>query len=255
MPTSNEIALWAALGDKKNDKRYEAAQKIIAEHPDEDLVNSVNPDGKGNSLLMELVRQKNVPSALIALIANHASCNITFSNPRTKVTTVESIMLSLRMDLFALFIHNPKFIYNHGRGTLAWEFAKKCAGVAKGDDKNTCESMMTQLRDLTIRYAIEKDDTTLLDKLQKAGADVLKPLVDGTEPSSLTPAESKTSAWFFKIELEAARAVGRASGQAAAQLAAHQKRHGDQQSILFANAARAASANAAQAERILQVRS
>lgn len=209
MPTPVEM-LWDVL--EKN--QYDSAKKIINAHPDKDLINSMNYAGV--SVLARSCMVKPYALDFLQFIANHPNLNLQAQNPKTKDTNVKIIISTASLELFKLFETKKGIIYNGD--VLSYEHAKKrlqtLIWAYESDfkkDPNSASTksyatkveglkyILTTLRELTIRHAVEKDDPRLFEQLEKAGDDLNKPLSDGILPIRLLKkANVKVGEWFDK---------------------------------------------------------
>lgn len=215
MPTPTEM-LWQAITDKNPEKAIE----IIKLYPQDNLLNAVmmtdpDPQLNGNSLLMEVVCNSNRFMPLIHFILTHKEFDITYTNPRTKKTTFDYILLATKANILKLVINIPVMLKN---GTIFTyqvidtklktstktyneyiannEGPKKIAIVQ--DKIENLQKMKVMTRDATIIEAARTDNPLLLEELQNAGDDLSVALENGQLPSRLVTEETpKLRAFFF----------------------------------------------------------
>ncbi|MCE0722976.1 MULTISPECIES: hypothetical protein [Legionella] len=189
MPSIYEDALWEAVSKKE----YEKVKTLITDHPE--LVNAVNSNGR--TLLMRVVLALVPPLDLIQFIAKHPDLSFENKSPEATQTTVGAILSTGRPDILAIFAQDARIIFDGDK--LAYTTAKKnLESATKGKIENYTK-MFTIIRDATIRHAIATDDSSLLERLEKAGDNLSEALSDGKLPVRLITKENpapKVKSWF-----------------------------------------------------------
>lgn len=189
MPTPAELELWQAFNDKKPNE----INSVIKKYSNENLVNSL--DATGNTFAMaffltpspEMRTKENV-----SLILAQPTLNFSYQHPRSGYDLAYSLLRSDDVSVAAvdLLKDNHNFLWNGNK--LAYESAKEVlAGAKKSYDfnlnmkpinqnklENTKSSLdykqkiVSMVRDVTLLFAIAKDDVELLNKMVTAGADL-----------------------------------------------------------------------------------
>ncbi|QMT59516.1 hypothetical protein [Legionella sp. PC997] len=183
----HEEALWQAVTKKEYDK----VKTLIDDHPD--LVNAVNTNGR--TLLMRVVLLLTPPLDLIEFIAQHP--DFSFENSMATKTTMSVILSTGRPEILELFAKDRHIIFDGEN--LAYVTAKKLVESAAKEKIEKYTKMLTIIRDETIRHAIASDDSSLLERLQKAGDNLAQPLSDGKLPVRLITKECpapQVKSWF-----------------------------------------------------------
>ncbi|WP_058534278.1 hypothetical protein [Legionella saoudiensis] len=165
---------WDAFAAKDNDKLI----KLIEKEPT--LVNEVQADNKNSFLLRSLNSKR--PQDLLKCIVTSPSLNFNYEQGTEHTTTRKVLIESAQIDLIKLVLENPEFLFsdNELAYSLAIQAQKKfTTSYKERHEKNpttptaiaTAEKMKNLaviipiLREATRKYALEKKDDDLLQRL------------------------------------------------------------------------------------------
>ncbi|TAL60844.1 MAG: hypothetical protein EPN84_08935 [Legionella sp.] len=205
MPLQVEL-LWEEV-DKKN---FDGALKRLTDQ--KNLINEIDKDGTCLIMRLFLEPVTTRPNALIGYLLAQEKLKVDYKDPALNKLVIDPVLTSGNLEFLTILLKNPVAIKNEhsfayaeachylNQTTKALTLAQKTPNSPKiaalTTKLETCRKMLEMTREATIRLAITKKDSTLLDDLVAAGANPEACFADGTDPKALAAKIPNLSAWY-----------------------------------------------------------